>query len=170
MAEGVRLSERIISTPRSVSPEAQAFLALDHPPMPSLPALEDKAAWRARQVRQRSYDADVVRVVEGLRSRFEVVEYGRLDYGADTYPLFALKSRHWREELPVALVTGGVHGYETSGVHGALQFLEDRASGYEGSANLIVAPCISPWAYERIHRWLGAEWICEQQYRPSYGT
>jgi len=47
MAEGVRLSERIIPTPRSVSPEAQAFLALDHPPMPALPALEDKAAWRA---------------------------------------------------------------------------------------------------------------------------
>jgi hypothetical protein len=110
-------------------------------------------AWRARQVRQRSYDADVVLAVEGLRSRFDVVEYGRLDYRPDTYPLFALKSRHWREALPVALVTGGVHGYETSGVHGALQFLEDRASDYEGTANLIVAPCVSPWAYERIHRW-----------------
>src|SRR5688572_29525017 len=47
MAEGVRLSERIIPTPRSVSPEAQAFLALDHPPMPVSPAPEDKAGWRA---------------------------------------------------------------------------------------------------------------------------
>ena len=47
MAEGVRLSERIIPTPRSVSPEAQAFLALDHPPMPTVPAPEDKAGWRA---------------------------------------------------------------------------------------------------------------------------
>ena len=129
----------------------QPFYPIGTPGQPW--GLAEVAAWRARQVRQRSYDADVVRVVEGLRSRFEVVEYGRLDYGTDTYPLFALKSRHWREELPVALVTGGVQGYETSGVHGALQFLEDRASGYEGSANLIVAPCISPWAYERIHRW-----------------
>ena len=129
----------------------QAFYPIGTPGQPWGPA--EVAAWRARQVRQRSYDTDVVRAIEGLRSRFDVVEYGRLDYGPDTYRLFALKSRNWREELPVALVTGGVHGYETSGVHGALQFLEDRASGYEGSANLIVAPCISPWAYERIHRW-----------------
>ncbi|HEX7804202.1 MAG TPA: M14 family metallocarboxypeptidase [Pseudoxanthomonas sp.] len=129
----------------------QAFYPVGTPGQPWGPA--EVAAWRSRQIRQRSYEADVVRAIEGLRPRFDVVEYGRLDYGPDTYPLFALKSRAWREELPVALVTGGVHGYETSGVHGALQFLEERASGYEGSANLIVAPCISPWAYERIHRW-----------------
>jgi hypothetical protein len=24
---------------------------------------------------------------------------------------------------------------------------------YEGRVNLAIAPCISPWAYERIHRW-----------------
>ena len=129
----------------------QAFYPIGTPGQPWGPA--EVAAWRARQVRQRSYREDVVRVIDGLRERFEVSEYGRLHYDADTYPLFALKTRAWREDLPVALVTGGVHGYETSGVHGALQFLEDRASDYEGSANLIVAPCISPWAYERIHRW-----------------
>jgi len=65
----------------------------------------------------------------------------------------AIKSRAWRDDLPVALVTGGVHGYETSGVHGALQFIDQHASAYEGRINLIVAPCVSPWAYERIHRW-----------------
>jgi hypothetical protein len=31
------------------------------------------AEWRSRQIRQRSYEADVLRVVEGLRSRFDVV-------------------------------------------------------------------------------------------------
>ena len=111
------------------------------------------AEWRSRQARKRSYEADVLRVVEGLRSRFDVVEYGRLDYGADVYPLFAVKNREWQDELPCALVTGGVHGYETSGVHGALQFADAHAVDYAGRANLIVAPCVSPWAYERIHRW-----------------
>ena len=53
----------------------------------------------------------------------------------------------------MVLVTGGVHGYETSGVHGALQFLEQRAADYAQRINLLVAPCVSPWAYERIHRW-----------------
>jgi hypothetical protein len=46
-----------------------------------------------------------------------------------------------------------VHGYETSGVHGALRFAERYAAGYAGRINLLIAPCVSPWAYERIHRW-----------------
>lgn len=128
-----------------------AFYPIGTPGQPWGPA--EVADWRSRQTRQRSYDADVLRVVEGLRSRFDVVEYGRLHYGADIYPLFAVKSREWRDELPCALVTGGVHGYETSGVHGALQFVDAHASRYAGRVNLIVAPCVSPWAYERVHRW-----------------
>jgi len=46
-----------------------------------------------------------------------------------------------------------VHGYETSGVHGALRFLDQHAEAYTGRVNLLVAPCVSPWGYERIHRW-----------------
>ncbi|RPE81944.1 M14 family metallopeptidase [Vulcaniibacterium tengchongense] len=113
----------------------------------------EKAQWRSRQRRQRSYEADVLGAVERLRARFDVVEYGRLDYPPDHYPLYAVRSRDWRAALPAVLVTGGVHGYETSGVHGALQFLEHEAADYAGRANLLVAPCVSPWAYERIHRW-----------------
>jgi hypothetical protein len=82
-----------------------------------------------------------------------VVQYGQLDYGAARYPLFAIKSRSWNDALPLVLVTGGVHGYETSGVHGALQFAQRHAADYAGRVNLLIAPCVSPWAYERIHRW-----------------
>src|SRR5690554_5460648 len=81
------------------------------------------AAWRARQHLQRSYRDEVVQAIDALRDRFDVFQYGELGYGADgRYPLFALRSRAWDDALPVAIVTGGVHGYETSGVHGALQF------------------------------------------------
>ena len=114
---------------------------------------QEVAAWRSRQTVQRSYAADVLSVIETLRARFDVSEYGRLDYAPGSYPLLAIRSRGWRDELPLMLVTGGVHGYETSGVHGALQFVEREAQRYAGRINLIVAPCISPWAYERIHRW-----------------
>jgi hypothetical protein len=113
----------------------------------------EKAEWRSRQTRQRSYDADVLSAIDRLRSRYDVVEYGRLDYDPDVYPLFAVRNRDWNDTLPTMLVTGGVHGYETSGVHGALQFLAQRADEYQGKVNLLVAPCVSPWAYERIHRW-----------------
>ena len=109
--------------------------------------------WRSRQTRKRSYAADVLDVIERLRSRFDVVPYGQLDYPPDSYPLFAIRSRDWRDDLPIVLVTGGVHGYETSGVHGALQFADRHAADYEGRVNVLVAPCVSPWAYERIHRW-----------------
>ncbi|HEV8692811.1 MAG TPA: M14 family metallocarboxypeptidase [Lysobacter sp.] len=121
---------------------------------PGVPwAAAEVAAWLSRQTRQRSYEADVLGVIERLRSRFDVAQYGRLDYGPDTYPLFAIKSRDWRDELPCVLVTGGVHGYETSGVHGALRFVDRHAADYAGRVNLLVAPCVSPWAYERVHRW-----------------
>jgi hypothetical protein len=111
------------------------------------------SAWRSRQSRQRSYEVDVLSVIETFRSRFDVESYGSLDYQPDSYPLFAIRSQDWRDELPIMLVTGGVHGYETSGVHGALQFVDRHAARYVGRANLIIAPCVSPWAYERIHRW-----------------
>jgi hypothetical protein len=113
----------------------------------------EKAEWRAGQDRKRSYVDEVVGVVDRLRDRFDVEQYGQLDYGDDSYPLFAIRSRDWHDELPVVLVTGGVHGYETSGVHGALRFVQRHAADYAGRANLLVAPCVSPWGYERIHRW-----------------
>ena len=116
----------------------------------------EKAEWRAHQMRKRSYRDEVLSAIERLRGRFNTEQCGELDYAPDRYPLFALRSRDWDDALPVVLVTGGVHGYETSGVHGALQFLDQRAADYAGRVNLLVAPCVSPWGYERIQRWNAA--------------
>lgn len=113
----------------------------------------EKALWRSRQRVQRSYADDVLSVVEALRSRHEVIEYGRLQADPTRYPLFALRSADWHDARPLVLVTGGVHGYETSGVHGALHFLNAHAAAYRGRINLLVAPCVSPWAYETVQRW-----------------
>jgi hypothetical protein len=113
----------------------------------------EKSRWLSRQTVKRSYQADVLSVVESLRSRYDVVPYGRLDYDPVRYPLLALKSRVRHRSLPWGLVTGGVHGYETSGIHGALSFLDRHAEAYAGKINLVVVPCVSPWAYEVIHRW-----------------
>ncbi len=109
--------------------------------------------WRASQSRQRRYENDVVPRVMALADRFDVLPYGQIEYADEAYSLFALRNGAPDPSLPTALVTGGVHGYETSGVMGALQFLETRAGEYAGKANLLVAPCVSPWAYERVNRW-----------------
>ncbi|GAB3726257.1 M14 family metallocarboxypeptidase [Luteimonas pelagia] len=113
----------------------------------------EKAEWLGAQRRQRSHADDVVARIDALRDRFDVEEYGRLDYAGESFPLLAVRSRNRDAALPDVVVTGGVHGYETSGVHGALQFLEQAAGDFEGRANLLVVPCVSPWGYERIHRW-----------------
>ncbi|MEO6747515.1 MAG: M14 family metallocarboxypeptidase, partial [Caldimonas sp.] len=117
----------------------------------------EKSAWLARQQVQRSYGAEVVAPLKAHRpSQAELFEYGALDYasiGLARYPLFAVRSRVWNPELPVVLITGGVHGYETSGVQGALQWLEHDFDRHAGVINLLVLPCISPWGYETINRW-----------------
>ncbi|MFT3837344.1 MAG: M14 family metallocarboxypeptidase [Myxococcaceae bacterium] len=114
----------------------------------------ERAQWRASQKKQRSYADEVLPIIERLKRDFDVVDYGTLEYAPDgRYPLFALKSRDWNDALPCVMVTGGVHGYETSGVHGALLFAERDARQFFGKVNLLIAPCVSPWAYERIHRW-----------------
>ncbi len=113
----------------------------------------ERAHWQSLQRTQRSYARDVVTAIDRLRERFDVQSYGELSYPPDHYPLYALRSRGFRDDRPLVLVTGGVHGYETSGVHGALLFLDQYAERYQDRVNLLVAPCISPWAYERIHRW-----------------
>lgn len=109
--------------------------------------------WRSRQTRLRRYDVDVVPRIDALAGRYEKIEYGGLDYAGEQYTLLALRDRHFDPTLPIALLTGGVHGYETSGVLGALEFLETSAADYAGKVNLLAAPCVSPWAYERINRW-----------------
>lgn len=113
----------------------------------------EKARWRSQQAVRRSYCEDVVGPIQQLGDRFQLQQYGTLDYAPDRFPLFAVRSHNWDDALPTALVTGGVHGYETSGVHGALQFLRQHGSDYAGRINLLVVPCVSPWGYERIQRW-----------------
>lgn len=110
------------------------------------------AQWRARQRRHRSYADDVLRPVDALRERFDAQTYGEVVHGDESYPLLALRNR-WQSGRTTVLLTGGVHGYETSGVHGALRFARDHGQEQAGRANLLVVPCVSPWAYERVQRW-----------------
>ncbi|KAJ4457954.1 putative Succinylglutamate desuccinylase / Aspartoacylase family protein [Paratrimastix pyriformis] len=116
----------------------------------------EKLAWLACQKEQRSYHDDVLVAIEDLRALWDVEQYATITgpaYGGKSYPMMVLRSRPWNDDLPIMLVTGGVHGYETSGVHGALKFAREHATEYVGRANIMVVPCVSAWAYERIHRW-----------------
>jgi hypothetical protein len=114
---------------------------------------EEKALWLSLQSVKRSYSDDVQVKLDALKDRFNIQQYGALSFNAARYPLYIARSKAWQDGKPIALVTGGVHGYETSGVHGALRFLETRAGEFEADYNVLVAPCVSPWGYETINRW-----------------
>jgi len=106
---------------------------------------EQKQQWHDAAVKSRSYVDEVIAKLKSLSSHgFNLLQYGTLSIDINSYPLFALQSRNWDIKKPVILVTGGVHGYETSGVQGAIQFLHTSAQDYLAHFNLVVLPCISP--------------------------
>jgi hypothetical protein len=114
---------------------------------------DEKAAWLAEQTIKRSYADEVIANLLPLKTQFDIEQYGALSKSPDTYPLFVLRSSNWDANKPTILITGGVHGYETSGVQGAIRFLETEAQKYAAQFNFVAAPCVSPWGYETINRW-----------------
>jgi hypothetical protein len=111
----------------------------------------EKETWFKEQTIKRSYQEEVVTKILRLEETHDVVQYGTLSFG--DYPVFLIKSKNFDPSKKTVLITGGVHGYETSGVHGALRFMEREFQNYSQHFNFICAPCISPWAYETINRW-----------------
>lgn len=109
--------------------------------------------WYKQQKMKRSYQDDVVTQIMKLQARFALQQYGALSENPDQYPLFLLRSKKFNADYKTILITGGVHGYETSGIHGALSFLQKAAADYENFFNFVCAPCLSPWSYETINRW-----------------
>jgi hypothetical protein len=108
---------------------------------------------------RRLYATHVIEKLEALKQHFDVEQYGSLDYSGiveggfgGRYPLMCVKSRGWSAAKPTVLITGGVHGYETSGVQGVLQFCRERMASFAG-LNILVVPCVSPWGYEHVQRW-----------------
>lgn len=113
----------------------------------------EKDKWYQQQTIKRSYQDQVVAQIEKLKARFEVKPYGALSLDPARYPLFLMKSKDFDPAKKTVLITGGVHGYETSGVQGALGFMDKSAAKFESKFNFVCAPCISPWSYETINRW-----------------
>lgn len=117
----------------------------------------EKQEWLQQQKIQRSYGDDVVVKIKNLSAKLgdvlSITSYGALSQNPERYPLFLIQSKNFDARKKTVLITGGVHGYETSGVQGALGFFEKAASAYLDTFNFVCAPCISPWAYETVNRW-----------------
>ncbi|EGU42680.1 hypothetical protein VII00023_05222 [Vibrio ichthyoenteri ATCC 700023] len=113
----------------------------------------ERQAWREQTTIKRLYSEEVLPKIEALKQRFDVEQYGALSYDAERFPLYCIKSKNWSQDKPSVLITGGVHGYETSGVQGALEFAAQKAEPYAETFNIAIAPCVSPWGYETINRW-----------------
>lgn len=135
----------------SVTANVEPFYPIGTPGQPWTEA--DKAAWFDARSVQRSYRDEVLSKVDQLGDAFVVEQYGALSLDPERYPLKAVRTAKVTQGAPWVLITGGVHGYETSGVQGALAFLAGPAAEFAGRVNLVVAPCVCPWGYEVINRW-----------------
>ena len=150
-----------ITAPPAVPPEnIKRFYPIGTPGVKWTTEEDDE--WKAQVKYYRSYQEEVVDKIEALKQNevfqkhFCVEEYGCIEVEDDKkYPLFAIRSQgDWKEidaKKLTMLVTGGVHGYETSGVQGALLFVQQLCSGGDLSKylqyNICVCPCVTPWAY-----------------------
>lgn len=111
---------------------------------------EKRLKWFLDQRVRRSYADDVLARLEA--SPLAVETYGNLTIDPARFPLHAVRVGDFSRAKKTVLITGGVHGYETSGVKGALLFLEEYAAGYTEHFNFVVVPCVSPWSYETVNR------------------
>lgn len=108
--------------------------------------------WANSRERVRDY-APILSRINALSGDFNITQYGALSHNPDRYPLYHLTSKKWDNTKPNILITGGVHGYEPSGIFAALEFLEKQVPHLKDKCNFVCFPCISPWAYEHDQRW-----------------
>ncbi len=102
----------------------------------------------------RDYQADVVSRLMRLPANVHTLEsYGTIHTPHEDYDALRVTVGDVRNGKPNILITGGVHGYEPSGVEAAIRFLEEDAPRLSDQFNFIVYPCISPWGYEYDQRW-----------------
>lgn len=116
--------------------------------------IKEKNQWLKKQKVQRSYKKEVLLKIKKIPQEFDILQYTELKYeNFDKYLLNAIINKNWDISKKTILVTGGVHGYETSGVHGAIDFALHHAKKYLEYFNIIIIPCVCPWGYETINRW-----------------
>lgn len=113
----------------------------------------EKALWLSKQSVKRSYQNEVLDKLKVIPDSHHLVQYGELPCDPARYPLMAVVPVSFDPARPSILVTGGVHGYETSGVQGAIAFIQEELNALNQQCNIVVAPCVSPWGYETINRW-----------------
>lgn len=147
----------------------------------------EKLEWLSKQTFQRSYQDQVLARIEKLKEaggNIKIKSYGNLSLqnrdelaingatlsGEDykkRYPLYYAEVGDITDGKPNIIVTGGTHGYEESGVYGALEFLEKDVTNYTDKFNFLVFPCLSPFAYEVNQRWTHNAWDVNRSFDRS---
>jgi len=97
---------------------------------------------------RRSYVRDVLQRLEFTRG-VSVEEIGHVRYGPHRYPLvLARYPRRWNAKNPTVLLSAGMHGGESAGMHALLDFLRNGVRPYGRRCNFAVFPCVNPSGFE----------------------
>lgn len=109
--------------------------------------------WRQSVVaagKKRDYGEIVSRVTRLPANTHVIENYATT---SDGNPQFRITVGDVGNGNPNILITGGVHGYEPSGIEAALIFAEKKAQPLTARFNFVIYPCLSPWAFEHDQRW-----------------
>lgn len=101
----------------------------------------------------RDYGAIVSRLQKLPANTHWLQKYADIQARDETYAGIRVTVGDLQNGKPNILITGGVHGYEPSGIEASIAFLKDDASALSAYFNFVVYPCLSPWAYEYDQRW-----------------
>lgn len=112
----------------------------------------DIKRWSEQKMPLRSYTVDVLSRLDNLtRSATCPISVER--YGPESGNYRRVRIGSWTTAKPKILITGGVHGYELSGVAGALTFAERIDPSLVAKFDFLIYPCISPVSYQFNLRW-----------------
>ena len=95
----------------------------------------------------RSFEYDILRRVEALRSDITVETIDTVSYGRHSYPIFELTASK-NLDNPYVRLSGLVHGDEEAGGKAILNFFEGPVFDYLDRFNFIANPCVNPSGYE----------------------
>lgn len=78
-----------------------------------------------------------------------MVEIGRIHYDNDSFPIWMVSYKPFKQGLKKILINGGVHGNEPAGSKYALQLIDAIADNPEkfGQFEIDIIPIVNPWGW-----------------------
>jgi succinylglutamate desuccinylase len=104
---------------------------------------------KKRATVKRSFSREVVQPLKKHASGHRLIKAGRITTDAGTYPIYAVLSRNYSDDLPRIILSAGIHGEEPAGVYTLLEFIKRDIARYLRHFSFLIMPCLNPYGFTR---------------------